>query len=235
MARAALFFAGTALGTATAAQADGISAARYDGLVDRYSHQVFASPANHGCLVVTLVSGREIAFDLPQTMVFEDRAPRLWDLTGDGQPEVVVVESSLSLGARLAVYDASGRIAATPFIGTSHRWLAPVGAADLDGDGWTEVAYVDRPHLAKILRVWRFRDGTLTEVTAASGLTNHRLGSDVIQGGIRSCAGTSPELITADAGWSRIVATRLVDGQLTARDLGPYGGPESLSAAIDDC
>ena len=37
--------------------------------------------------------------------------------------------------------------------------LAPLGAADLDGDGKIELAYIDRPHLAKILRIWRFDDG----------------------------------------------------------------------------
>jgi hypothetical protein len=46
-------------------------------------------------------------------------------------------------------------LASTPWIGQRFRWLAPVAAADLDGDGAMELAYVDRPHLARTLRVWR--------------------------------------------------------------------------------
>jgi hypothetical protein len=46
-------------------------------------------------------------------------------------------------------------LAATPHIGSANRWLAPIGAADLDGDGRVEIAYVDRPHLARTLRIWR--------------------------------------------------------------------------------
>ena len=41
--------------------------------------------------------------------------------------------------------------AATPFIGTPRRWLAPVGVADLDGDGRAEIAYVETPHRDKVL------------------------------------------------------------------------------------
>ena len=74
-------------------------------------------------------------------------------------------------------------IAATPYIGTRFRWLAPLVAADLDGDGWIEIAYIDRPHLAMVLRVWRFENGVLHPVAEASGLTNHQFGADVIEGG----------------------------------------------------
>jgi len=142
-----------------------------------------------------------------------------------------VVESSLRAGARLAIHGPGGRIAATPHIGTRNRWLAPVRAADLDGDGHMEIAFVDRPHLAQVLRVWRFRDGALHHVADAGGLTNHKIGWDFIPGGIRHC-GDGPEMITAQSGWSQIAATRLAGGALTSRPIAPYSGPNSLDAAL---
>jgi len=59
-----------------------------------------------------------------------------------------------------------------------------VGAADLDGDGFVEVAFIDRPHLAKVLRVWRYVDGDFAEVAVMDGVTNHRIGEPDIAGGI---------------------------------------------------
>ena len=171
----------------------------------------------YGGLVLSTSQG-ERRFDLPSELVFEDVAPRLWDVTGDGTPEVVVVESHAARGARLAVYTAEGRLAATPYIGTRFRWLAPVGAADLDGDGQIEIAYVDRPHLAKTLRLWRLTAGELTEIGAWRGVTNHRIGEDFISGGVRSCAGL-PELVVADADWRSVMVLRWEADDLRARRL----------------
>ncbi|MEL6531759.1 MAG: VCBS repeat-containing protein [Pseudomonadota bacterium] len=177
---------------------------------------------------------------LPNSRVFEDVAPRLADRTGDGRPEVIVVETSRAEGGSLAVYaivgdDALTRIATTGYIGRTNRWLAPVGIADLDGDGTVEIAYVDRPHLARTLRVWRFQPsgagGDLVELAAVGGLTNHRIGEPFITGGIRDC-GQGPEMITADTDWRRILATRLSSGgMLAARDLGSFS-QDAVRAAL---
>ena len=164
--------------------------------------------------------------------VFEDVAPLIADVTGDIMPEIIAVQSDIRQGSRLVIYDLQGiELAATLHIGQRNRWLAPIGAADLDGDGYVEIAYIDRPHLAKTLTVWRYVDGELVRVTAASGLTNHRIGETDIAGGIRDC-GQGPEMITANADWSRIMATRLVDGALQARDLGRHDGRDSFAAAM---
>ena len=156
------------------------------------------------------------------------------DITGDGQPEVIVVESQKSKGARLAIYSTTAqpkRIAATPYIGSANRWLAPIGFADFNNDGDVDIAYVDRPHLAKILRVWTYKNAKLTETANIDGLSNHRIGDNFISGGVRTCAGT-PEIITADGGWKRIISTRFENGALTKTDIGPYRNKSSFKRAL---
>ncbi len=143
----------------------------------------------------------------------------------------MVVETDLALGARLSLYGAEGLYAATPFIGQSHRWLAPVAAGDLDGDGAVELAYVDRPHLARTLRVWRLASGKLTPVAALDGVTNHQIGWDFIAGGRRDC-GAGPEMVLASGDWRRVVAVRLTAGTLEKTTLGPFTGVDDIAAAL---
>ena len=198
-----------------AASAEIVSAS-YAEPTPRYQHGVFGETEEWGALAFGLSDDQRMILRLPETRVFEDIAPRLADVDGDGAPEMIVVETDLSLGARLAIYDEAGFVAATSFIGQTHRWLAPIGVADLDGDGLIEIAYIDRPHLTRLLRVWRFQDGTLVEVAQVEGLTNHRLGDPANGGGLRDC-GAGPEMITANARWSRLVASRLVGGRIESR------------------
>ena len=94
-----------------------------------------------------------------------------------------------------------------------------------------EIAYIDRPHLAKTLRIWRFRDGALHPVADLPGLTNHRIGEDFITSGIRDC-GQGPELITADAGWRQVMASRLSDGQIETRAIGAFRSLQSVADAL---
>jgi hypothetical protein len=172
---------------------------------------------------------------LPETLVFEDVAPRLWDADGDGRPEIVVVEADLRRGARLAVWgyeqgEGPRRIAATPFIGQPHRWLAPAGIGDFDGDGRPEIAYVDRPHLVQELVFLRLEGGTLTEVARAPGLSNHRIGDTAITAAMRVCGGMA-EVILPDAAWQRLVAARLDGDRVVLRDAGALRGAASLTRA----
>ncbi|EEE36707.1 integrins alpha chain [Rhodobacteraceae bacterium KLH11] len=172
-----------------------------------------------------------ISVRLPSDRVFEDLKPRLFDVDLDGSLEILTVESQKDTGAQLAIYNARGqKIAATPHIGTRNRWLAPIGAADLDGDGHVEIAYIDRPHLAKTLRIWRYKDGALTEIAAIPGLTNHRIGEDFISGGLRQCD-DRPELIVANADWSRIIGIFYKNGWQTT-DLGPLRKRADLTTAL---
>ena len=211
-----------------------VVAARFGEPTTRYDHGVLGDAVEWGALTITLQSAAgtsEHTIRLPEPRVFEDVAPRLVDLDRDGSPEVVVVETDLNRGARLSAWQpgAEAPRVATPYIGQRHRWLAPLGGADLDGDGFVELAYVDRPHLAKVLRVWRYREGAFREVAAAEGLTNHRIGWDHIPGGIREC-GQGPEMITADRDWGRVMASRLTGGRIETRALGGYSAEAMASA-----
>lgn len=208
-----------------------VTSAEFTDPTRRYAHGVLGDDVEYGALVLYRAGG-PITVRLPSSQVFEDLAPRLVDIDADVAPEVMVVISDAQKGAQLAIYDADGtKIAATPHIGTRFRWLAPIGAVDLDGDGHTEVAYIDRPHLAKTLRIWRFRDGALEAVGSTPGLTNHRIGEDFITSGIRDC-GQGPEVVTANANWSRIMVSTLTDGQIQTRDIGAFDPVTRLGPAL---
>lgn len=238
-----------ALLAAGPAAAQTIAAAEYSDPTSRYPHGVLGDDVEWGNLRITvtrragsdtgLASGHvalSYEMPLPPDLVFEDTAPRLWDVTGDGDPEVVVVQSHARKGARLLVIGLSdgkpGFLAATPFIGERNRWLAPVGAADLDGDGEVEIAYVDRPHLARVLRIVRLRNGALVPVAELGNLSNHRIGETDIGGGVRFC-GESPEMILADGDWQQVMAVRLTGTGLVARPVGRHTGRQSLARALE--
>lgn len=205
---------------------------------DRYDHGALGDAIEWGALKirVDMCIGcetrmvRDYLIRLPETRVFEDVVPRIIDV-GDAVQLVMVVESDLSKGARLALYDEGGMVAATPFIGQRDRWLAPVGAADFDGDGNIEVAYIDRPHLAKTLRIWRYQDGALSEIASLPGLTNHRIGEADIGGGVQICAGV-PQMVLASGDWARVMVVGFENGAFVARDAGPHLGRQSLNAAL---
>lgn len=213
------------------ALSDTIASARYTAPTDRYGHGVLGDAIEWSALELTLGTGRVVTITLPQDHVFEDIAPRLADLDSDGSPEVIVVETDMSRGAALAVYGATGKITETPHIGSRNRWLGPIGAADFDGDGYAEIAYVDRPHLAKTVRLWRYRDADLQAVANLSGYSNHRIGDGYISGGVRTC-GETPEMIVARGDWSRIVAIRFDGTGFEVADLGANKGSQSWRAAL---
>ncbi len=231
LARGALLSLCLWLSGLTATTADTITGARFTEPTGRYAHGVLGDAIEYGALELT-VDNKTVTIRLPSDRVFEDLAPRLVDVDLDGAPEVIAVESHASSGAQLAIYGSSGeKIAATPHIGTRFRWLAPIGAADLDGDGKVEIAYIDRPHLAKTLRIWRYDGGSLTEIAALPGLTNHRIGEDFISGGLRDCD-TRKELVLASADWSRIIGVSY-NGSWQTTDLGPLKSRKDLTLALN--
>jgi len=219
----------TFLASTSAAQ-ETITAATYFDETDRYQHGILGDHIEYGALVVT-IGDLVKTIQLPETRVFEDIEPRLADLDGDGGNEIIVVETDLNLGAQLAIYDETRKIASTPFLGRSHRWLAPIGIADFNGDGLMDIAYIEKPHLTKVLKIVTFEDGELHQIMEIAGLTNHRIGDDFISGGVRTCAG-AVEMITVDATWDNVIATRIIDQKPEFVSLGRYTGPQSFVDAL---
>jgi hypothetical protein len=230
------------------AAAKEIVGAEYTGPTRAYPHGVLGDDEEWSALNIEIRRQRgsegslfqghltlTYTIDAPEDMVFEDIAPRLWDITGDGSPEVVVVVSHQNYGAQLAVIGLEDGdltyIASTPTIGTRFRWLAPVGAADFDGDGFIEIAFVDRPHLARTLRVWRYTPDGFGEIATLPGVTNHRIGEDFISGGVRDC-GDGAEMLVADAKWRSVQAVRLKKSGLAARSLSFPATQKGFSDAL---
>jgi len=207
----------------------------------RYAHDALGRGAEWGALAFELdlcpacanMRRGHVDVMLEPTRVFEDTAPRLIDLNADGYADaVVVVESDLALGSRLAIWSPSGFVAGTPFIGEPRRWLAVAGIADLDGDGSVEFAYVERPHIAPVLMVWQLRGRDFVKLAELPGLSNHRFGEPRIEGGVRVCGGVT-ELVLPDAAFANVMAVRLQDAALSARILAPYAGAATLRAALE--
>jgi hypothetical protein len=216
------------------AAADTIVAARLSEPTARYDHAVLGDRFEWGALDLELADRRVLRFVLPESRVFEDITARIADLDGDGQAEVLVVETDIASGAMLTVYDAEGRRAATRPIGQTHRWLAPVATADLDGDGRIEIAYVDRPHLLRELVILHLDGDALTEIARMPGLTNHVLGEAVIRGGLRICDDV-PELVLANPDWTAAQGVTFAGGVLTQRSLGPMDRPSDLDLVRAEC
>ena len=213
----------------------GIATAWYDGGTGRYRHGVLGDAIEPSILRVTSDAGCTHSVELGRPHVFEDIETRLADIDQQPGDEVITIRSHQNYGAQIAIYQLTDGglelFAETPYIGTTNRWLAPVGIADFNGDGDMDIAYVDRPHLAKILRVWTYRGGKLQEIVSRSGYSNHRIGEDFISGGIKTCENKTM-MITADAGWRRILASTLETDGLITTDIGPFEGAESFARAL---
>lgn len=212
--------------------------------VTRYGHNALGPGHEWAALELTLLPGPALTgspctdctppgttvvrFVLPANQVFEDTQPRLADLDGDDLSEVIVVQSDLQRGSQLAVYGPGGLIAATARIGQRYRWLAPIGAADFDGDGRVEIAYVQTPHLRPVLKFVTLRRGRLTVLASAPGLPNHHIGSDKIEAAILPC-GNHALILTGNADWTAVMATRFDRGALTSKAVGRYTGAQSIA------
>ncbi len=213
----------------------GCDDAGYAGPTTEYPHGVLGDDVEYKSLVLlvhTQLSAIPATLDLPDGQVFEDVAPRCADLDGDGEDEVVTVISHADAGASLAVFSKrNGPVDATPPIGTRFRWLAPAAIADFDGDGQNDIAYVETPHLAGILRFLTLRDGKLVELASKPGFSNHKIGEDFITGGSRDC-GEGIELVIPDLAWNELLAVRLVDAKIVETSIAQSTEADSVTAAM---
>ncbi len=151
---------------------------------DRYAHGVLGDALEAGALNVTLRSGATLSYRLPPNEVFEDLVPRIVSLMADGREQVIVVRSLQDKGASIAVFQVmKGRLemmAASEPIGLPNRWLNPIGAADVDGDGKPEIIAVLTPHIGGTLAIYGVAGDRLVEKGRMGSFSTHRIGSTEI-------------------------------------------------------
>ncbi|MGE0845626.1 MAG: FG-GAP repeat domain-containing protein [Flavobacteriaceae bacterium] len=221
-------------GGVASAPGHGINRAWYEDPTGRYDHGILGD-AIEATTLVAVAGGREYRVTLAMNEVIEDLTPRLADLDGDGGAEAAVIVSDLSRGSALAVYGVRGaalvRLAVTPFNGRVHRWLAPAGIADFDGDGRLEIAIVRTPHIGGTLEFYQLSGGRLVREGSARGFSNHSIGSrNLDEAAVTDVNGDSiPDLLLADAARTSIVAMTLAGG---LRELGRVGLGAKLAGGI---
>ena len=211
----------------------GRNAARYSfltGPTRRYGHAILGDAIEASGFLILDDTGKAATFELGAESVFEDLRVRLIDLTGDGAEEFVVIRSYLDGGAALAVYGLKDGevvpLGETPAIGLSHRWLNPAGAADFDGDGDIEIAYVETPHIGGTLRFVSLTSQGLAEEQAIHGFSNHAIGSRELDMAAVIDWNTDglPDLAIPDAGRSRLQVVSLAGGKAEVIASLPEGG-----------
>jgi hypothetical protein len=152
---------------------------------ERYPHGILGDRVEAGSLTVVEARPFGLAlkgrYALPAPMVFEDLAPILADLGGDGRREILVAKSSPDRGAAVAAFSWDGSrivpFAEAPAIGRPNRWTNLLGAADLDGDGVVEVLTVHTPHIGGVLTAYHRKEAALVPVAHARGYSTHAIGS----------------------------------------------------------
>lgn len=191
---------------------------------NRYGHGVLGDAIEAEAIKVELADGRMVEVVLDGSSVFEDRTPRLVDVNDDGLDEIIAVKSYLKYGAAVTLVGQSGDqlqiLAEAPAIGLSHRWQNPVGAADFDGDGKTEIAVVITPHIGGTLQLYEWQGDQLVADHDAYGFSNHAMGSrelglsaiiDVDQDGVM-------DIVVPDAGRNSLIATSFQNGDVRSLD-----------------
>jgi hypothetical protein len=168
-------------GTIATAPGHGIVEAWYTEPTNRYDHGILGDRIEGGALTVVDDVGRQFTITLDDTQVFEDLTPRIADINGDGSNDIVVIRTTISAGAAIAVYaivdGALAELASIPPIGLTHRWLNIAGIADFNGDGRLDVALVKTPHIGGNLEFWTLQGGQLVLLASAAGFSNHAIGT----------------------------------------------------------
>lgn len=238
--RLAALALGSLLGLlASPLRAEQLLGARYAEPVARYGHYALGKPHEYARVVATTDAGRDVGYDLPQDAVFEDLAPRLVRLTPNQPPALLVIVSTREAGAGLALLGLTGGrldvLARSAPISTPNRWLNPVGAADLDGDGEQEIAAVTTPHIGGVLRVYRRRGRQLVEVDALAGFSNHVYGSAELALSAPARIAGRMQLLVPDAQRTTLRAMALDGGRLVETARCPLDGPISGPDAVRAC
>lgn len=213
-----------------------IRAAWYRKPTDRYGHGVLGDAIEAGGLALRLKGGRVERLTLTTQAVYEDRAPRIVDIDGDGVDEILAVKSYTKAGAALAVIETSDRglrqAAESEPIGQPFRWLNPVGVGDFDGDGRREIAAVVTPHLGVTLKLYEWKGERLEPKHEAAGFSNHAIGSP--EQGLSDVADMDgdgiPDLIIPDGARRNLRVVTFAFG--TFRQLAEVVNAETINLAV---
>ena len=172
--------------TASARGCSGIARAWYSEPTSRYRHGALGDTIEGGALTARLAGGRTTVLKLPESEVFEDIAPRIVDLDGDGKCEIITILSSLGAGGSIVVFGLEGTKLVRKATGARqnrpHRWLNIAGIARYAAShGSPQIAYVATPHIGGTLGLLRYSGGRLTLLGSASGFSNHAFGSQELR------------------------------------------------------
>lgn len=153
----------------------------YGSPTTRYQHAILGDAVEAGTLHVQINDGPVHPLALPENQVFEDRTPRLADLNGDGDIEILTIRSFQQTGASVAVFglrDAQLKeLAASDPIGRANRWLNIAGIADFAGLGRPQIAFVETPHIGGTLYFSDWQGDKLVPIASMPGFSNHKIGS----------------------------------------------------------
>lgn len=148
--------------------------------------------------------------ELPERQLYTGGAPECTDLDGDGLAEVVAAIAGPD-GAWLTVYGKhTGPIASTEPV-AGGVWI--IGGADMDGNGTTELAWIEDLEGKGRLSVAELRDGALAEIGSADGFAGRR--PDGTSAAI-VCRDEPDTLVLPKADWSGLLRVGLADGTLTS-------------------
>jgi len=203
-----------------------------------YDHGVLGDRVEALRLRVVTDDGRDLGIEAGPNHVFEDLWPRLADIDGDGRDELLVVRTSLTRGASLAVYEvrdgALAFVAQNRPIGSAKRWLNPVGAGDFDGDGVVDLAFVANPHTSGHLRVYRRSSRTLRRTGEIMGYSTHVFGSTELDlAAVADIDGDGvDDILLPDRSRTRLVAMSYAGGLFREIAEARHGSPIATGLAL---
>lgn len=184
----------------------------YEKPTKAYAHAILGDAVEAASLVVMTPDGKQLTIAAGKGHVFEDLTPRLADLDGDGDNEVITIRSNFRKGAAVVVYGfedgALKLLAATPPVGLAHRWRNPsVIVEDPDGSGHL-IGEVVTPHIGGTLKLWALtgspQSGFRMEPRgSAGGFSNHAIGSRQL--GLSGVRGSTVAVPSADRHALRIL------------------------------
>lgn len=187
----------------------------------RYAHGVLGDEIEAASLTLVLDNGKELGYELSESRVFEDLAPRLVNIDEKGTDEIVVVESDSKLGASLAVYGLRKgkveKIASTPFLGHSNRWLNPLGTGDFNGDSVMDLAIVSTPHIGGILKLYSYTPPDLTSYAQMRGISTHFIGSTSLGMGAVAKGEMKDFIIAPDQRHKELLLLEWIDGKIVEK------------------